>query len=104
MVNIDHLQLRNPKIILQIYSFLPYCKVTGHFMEILIYLMFQPVLHIPAVNFLSQNLEIKSYGSNSFHGFTPFFCNILPSKLRFLDYNLHRFFSELSYLYKGITK
>jgi len=42
-------------------------------MEILIYIMIQPVLYISAVNFLSQKLEIKSYGSNSFHGFTPFF-------------------------------
>jgi hypothetical protein len=33
-------------------------------MEILIYVMFQPVLYISAANFLSQNLEIKSYGSN----------------------------------------
>ena len=60
-VNIDHLQLWNPKIILQIYIFLPYCKVTGQFMEILIYRIFQPVLYISAVNFVSQNLVINPY-------------------------------------------
>jgi hypothetical protein len=74
------------------YSFLPSCTVTGQVMEISLYVLFHSVLYTSAVNFLSQNLEIKSCDSNSFRIITPFFCIILPCKVRFLECNLHRFF------------